>query len=80
MNNIKSLIINYIGRYIICPQFAVSGLKINKREQVADLLSFGVCRVAFPTDANSEFCTALRVCLRREETIHKTNKINLFQN
>lgn len=80
MDDMKSRIINYIGIYIICTQFAVSGLKINKREQVVDLLSFGVCRVAFPTDAKLDSCTALRVYLRREETIHKTNKINLFQN
>lgn len=52
--------------------------KNNKREQVADTLSFGVCRVAFPTDAKLDSCTALRVYRRREETIHKTNKINLF--
>jgi hypothetical protein len=58
----------------------MSGLKINKREQVVDLLSSGVRRVTSPTDAMLDSCTALRVCLRREETIHKTNKINLFQN
>ena len=52
----------------------------NKREQVVDLLSFGVCQVINPTDAESDSHIALRVCLRREETIHKTNKINLFQN
>ena len=80
MDNMKSLIINYMGRYIICTQFAVSGLKINKREQVVDLLSSGVHRVISPTDVESYSHIALRVCLRREETIHKTNKINLFQN
>ena len=80
MDDIKSRIINYIGRYIICPLFAVSGLKINKREQVVDLLSSGVRRVTNPTDAESDSHIALRVCLRHEETIHKTNKINLFQN
>lgn len=52
----------------------------NKREQAVDLLSSGVCRVTIPTDDESDSHIALRVCLRREETIHKTNKINLFQN
>ena len=52
----------------------------NKREQAVDLLSSGVRRVTSPTDAKLDSCIALRVCLRREETIHKTNKINLFQN
>lgn len=55
MDNMKSLIINYMGRYIICTQFAVSGLKINKREQVADLLSFGSVSGGFPDRCNVRF-------------------------
>ena len=55
MDDMKSRIINYIGRYIICPQFAVSGLKINKKEQVADLLSFGSVSGGFPDRCNVRF-------------------------